>query len=165
MSPTSYRAAPPRDVVEALRYKASASLTTSPEMLRISAITMLARNKKTQLAVEALQAEIASLRAEMSDSMAALEAEREATRSTVDRLAGIEARVSGMGSELSRQLHELGTEIEELSKRAEDSGVAEMMDALKTTQVRLANEQARYEITFRQDLAALANKLLQRQRA
>ena len=40
-----------------------------------------------------------------------------------------------------------------------------MMDALETTQVRLANEQARYEITFRQDLAALANKLLQRQRA
>ena len=165
MSPTSYRAAPPRDVVEALRYKASASLTTSPEMLRISATTMLARNKKTQQAVEALQAEIASLRAEMSEQMAALVAEREVARSTVDRLAGIEARVSGMGSELSRQLHELGTEIEELSKRAEDSGVAEMMDALKTTQVRLANEQARYEITFRQDLAALANKLLQRQRA
>ncbi len=165
MSPTSYRAAPPRDVVEALRYKASASLTTSPEMLRISAITMLARNKKTQQAVEALQAEIASLRAEMSEQMAALVAEREVARSTVDRLAGIEARVSGMGSELSRQLHELGTEIEELSKRAEDTGVAEMMDALKTTQVRLANEQARYEITFRQDLAALANKLLQRQRA
>ncbi len=165
MSPTSYRAAPPRDVVEALRYKASASLTTSPELLRISAITMLARNKKTQLAVEALQAEIASLRAEMSEQVAALVAEREVARSTVDRLAGIEARVSGMGSELSRQLHELGTEIEELSKRAEDTGVAEMMDALKTTQVRLANEQARYEITFRQDLAALANKLLQRQRA
>jgi hypothetical protein len=165
MSPTSYRAAPPRDVVEALRYKASASLTTSPELLRISAITMLARNKKTQLAVVALQAEIASLRAEMSEQMAALVAEREVARSTVDRLAGIEARVSGMGSELSRQLHELGTEIEELSKRAEDSGVTEMMDALKTTQVRLANEQARYEITFRQDLAALANKLLQRQRA
>jgi hypothetical protein len=117
------------------------------------------------LAVEALQAEIASLRAEMSEQMAALVAEREVARSTVDRLAGIEARVSGMGSELSRQLHELGTEIEELSKRAEDTGVAEMMDALKATQVRLANEQARYEITFRQDLAALANKLLQRQRA
>ena len=165
MSPTSYRAAPPRDVVEALRYKASASLTTSPELLRITANTMLARNKKTQLAVEALQAEIASLRAEMSEQMAALVAEREVARSTVDRLAGIEARVSGMGSELSRQLHELGTEIEELSQRAQDTGVAEMMDALKTTQVRLANEQARYEITFRQDLAALANKLLQRQRA
>jgi predicted nuclease with TOPRIM domain len=165
MSPTSYRAAPPRDVVEALRYKASASLTTSPEMLRINAITMLARNKKTQLAVEALQAEIAALRAEMSEQMTALVAERETARSTIERLAGIEARVSGMGSELSRQLHELGTEIEELSQRAEDSGVVEMMDALKTTQVRLANEQARYEITFRQDLAALANKLLQRQRA
>ena len=162
MSPTSYRAAPPRDVVEALRYKASASLTTSPKMLRINAITMLARNKKTQQAVEALQAEIALLRAEMSEQLNALGEEREATRSTVERLAGIEARVSGMGSELSRQLHELGTEIEQLSQNAEDSGVVQMMDALKESQVRLANEQARYEITFRQDLAALANKLLHR---
>jgi predicted nuclease with TOPRIM domain len=162
MSPTSYRAAPPRDVVEALRYKASASLTTSTKMLRINAITMLARNKKTQQAVEALQAEIALLRAEMSEQLNALGEEREATRSTVERLAGIEARVSGMGSELSRQLHELGTEIEQLSKKAEDSGVVQMMDALKESQVRLANEQARYEITFRQDLAALANKLWQR---
>jgi predicted nuclease with TOPRIM domain len=162
MSPTSYRAAPPRDVVEALRYKASASLTTSPKMLRINAITMLARNKKTQQAVEALQAEIALLRAEMGEQLNALGQEREATRSTVERLAGIEARVSGMGSELSRQLHELGTEIEQLSQKAEDSGVVQMMDALKESQVRLANEQARYEITFRQDLAALANKLLQR---
>ena len=162
MSPTSYRAAPPRDVVEALRYKASASLTTSPKMLRINAITMLARNKKTQQAVEALQAEIVLMRAEMSEQLNALGQEREVTRSTVERLAGIEARVSGMGSELSRQLHELGTEIEQLSQKAEDSGVVQMMDALKESQVRLANEQARYEITFRQDLAALANKLLHR---
>ena len=162
MSPTSYRAAPPRDVVEALRYKESDSLTTSPKMLRINAITMLARNKKTQQAVEALQAEIALMRAEMSEQLNALGQEREVTRSTVERIAGIEARVSGMGSELSRQLHELGTEIEQLSQKAEDSGVVQMMDALKESQVRLANEQARYEITFRQDLAALANKLLHR---
>jgi predicted nuclease with TOPRIM domain len=131
-------------------------------MLRINAITMLARNKKTQQAVEALQAEIALMRAEMSEQLNALGQEREVTRSTVERLAGIEARVSGMGSELSRQLHELGTEIEQLSQKAEDSGVVQMMDALKESQVRLANEQARYEITFRQDLAALANKLLHR---
>ena len=162
MRPTSYRAAPPRDGVEALRYKASDSLTTSPKMLRINAITMLARNKKTQQAVEALQAEIALMRAEMSEQLNALGQEREVTRSTVERIAGIEARVSGMGSELSRQLHELGTEIEQLSQKAEDSGVVQMMDALKESQVRLANEQARYEITFRQDLAALANKLLHR---
>ena len=69
-----------------------------------------------------------------------------------------------MGSELSRQLHELGNEIEELEQRANDAGVAEVIDALKSAQVRLATEQARYEITFRQDLAALANKLLLRAR-
>jgi hypothetical protein len=34
------------------------------------------------------------------------------------------------------------------------------VEALRATQVRLANEQARYEITFRQDLAELADRLL-----
>jgi phosphate uptake regulator len=126
---------------------------------------MLSRNKKTQLAVQALQAEITAMRTEMSDQLAALTAERDVARTIGDRLAGLESRVSGMGSELSRQLHELGSEIEELSKRAEDTGVAEAMDALKATQVRLANEQARYEITFRHDLASLADQLLRRNRA
>ena len=126
---------------------------------------MLARNKKTQLAIEALQAEIMAMRTEMGEQMHALTAERDAARSIAERLAGLESRVSGMGSELSRQLHELGTEIEELSKRAEDAGISDMMDSLKATQVRLANEQARYEITFRHDLASLADQLLRRNRA
>jgi len=38
------------------------------------------------------------------------------------------------------------------------------VDALKTAQIRLATEQARYEITFRQDLAALADQLFKRAR-
>jgi len=106
---------------------------------------------------------MASIRTDMAEQMALLTAERAAATTVAERITGLEARVSGMGSELSRQLHELGTDIEELSKRAQDTSVAELIDALKSTQIRLANEQARYEITFREDLASLANQLLKRQ--
>jgi hypothetical protein len=160
MSPTSYRAAPPRVVVGALRYKVTYPVTTSH--FSGTATTMLSRNKKTQQAIAALQEEIATLRNDMSSQVALLATERETARSIAERLSGLEARVSGMGSELSRQLHELGNEIEELSKHAEDSEVMTMVESLKATQVRLATEQARYEITFRQDLASLANRLLKK---
>ena len=119
--------------------------------------------KKTQQTLEALREEMAAIRTEMAEQMAVLASERTAATTVAERITGLEARVSGMGSELSRQLHELGTDIEELTKRAQDTGVAEIIDALKATQIRLATEQARYEITFREDLASLANQLLKRQ--
>ena len=67
-----------------------------------------------------------------------------------------------MGSELARQLHELGDEIERLSADVADPAVRDAVESLKSTQVRLATEQARYEIAFRQDLADLADRLLSR---
>ena len=120
--------------------------------------------KKTRQAIESMQAELVALREQVEQQSAALTTERMTAQSIAERIAALEGRVSGMGSELSRQLHELGNEIEELSKRANEAGVMDVVDALKASQVRLATEQARYEITFRQDLAALANKLLQRDR-
>ena len=125
---------------------------------------MFGNAKKTRQAVEALQAELVALRDQVEQQNSALASERATAVSIADRIAALEGRVSGMGSELSRQLHELGSEIEELSKSADEAGVMEVVDALKAAQVRLATEQARYEITFRQDLAALANQLLQRSR-
>jgi predicted nucleic acid-binding Zn-ribbon protein len=125
---------------------------------------MFGNAKKTRQAVKALQAELVALRDHVEQQNSALASERATAVSIADRIAALEGRVSGMGSELSRQLHELGSEIEELSKRADEAGVMEVVDALKAAQVRLATEQARYEITFRQDLAALANQLLQRSR-
>ncbi len=82
----------------------------------------------------------------------------------LEQFAAMESRITGMGSELSRQLHELGTDIEKLQQHVENDTVGDTVQALKTAQVRLATEQARYEITFRQDLAALANELLKRSR-
>jgi metal-dependent amidase/aminoacylase/carboxypeptidase family protein len=123
---------------------------------------MFSRNKQTQRAIEALQAEVASLRVDLYQHVEMLANEREAARAIADRLVSLDTRVSHMGSELSRQFQELGGEIEQLAKEVQNSGVNEIVDTIKASQTRLANEQARYEITFRQDLAALADKLLRR---
>ena len=123
---------------------------------------MFSRNKQTQRAIEALQAEVASLRVDLYQQVEQLLIEKEMARAIADRLVSLDARVSSMGSELSRQFQELGGEIEQLAKEVQNSGVNEIVDTIKASQTRLANEQARYEITFRQDLAALADKLLRR---
>lgn len=123
---------------------------------------MFSRNKQTQRAIEALQAEVASLRVDLYQQVEQLLIEKETARAIADRLVSLDTRVSSMGSELSRQFQELGGEIEQLAKEVQNSGVNEIVDTIKASQTRLANEQARYEITFRQDLAALADKLLRR---
>ena len=123
---------------------------------------MFSRNKQTQRAIEALQAEVASLRVDLYQQVEQLLIEKEMARAIADRLVSLDTRVSNMGSELSRQFQELGGEIEQLAKEVQNSGVNEIVDTIKASQTRLANEQARYEITFRQDLAALADKLLRR---
>lgn len=125
---------------------------------------MFSSSKKTRQAIQALHDELNALREHIAEEKSRADADRATSHAIAERITALEARVSGMGSELSRQLHELGTEIEELSKRADDAAVMEVVDALKTAQIRLATEQARYEITFRQDLAALADQLFKRAR-
>lgn len=125
---------------------------------------MFSSSKKTQQAIQALRDELNTLRQQIAEEKSRADEDRNISLVIAERIAALEVRVSGMGSELSRQLHELGTEIEELSKRADDAAVMEVVDALKTAQIRLATEQARYEITFRQDLAALADQLFKRAR-
>jgi DNA repair exonuclease SbcCD ATPase subunit len=125
---------------------------------------MFSSSKKTQQAIQALRDELNTLRQQIAEEKSRADEDRNISLVIAERIAALEVRVSGMGSELSRQLHELGTEIEELSKRADDAAVMEIVDALKTAQIRLATEQARYEITFRQDLAALADQLFKRAR-
>lgn len=118
--------------------------------------------KKTALALATLTSEVSELRTEVADHVRALEAERDKVRAVGERLAQLEARVSSMGTELSRQIHELGTEIDSVARDASEAGLGEVVTTLRDAQVRLAAEQARYEITFRQDLAMLADQLLRR---
>ena len=74
-----------------------------------------------------------------------------------DRLDEVDARVTSISTELANQLTELSGDIESIAKEhpPTDGIVTEIREA----QVKLANEQARYQIAFREDLADLVERL------
>lgn len=84
-----------------------------------------------------------------------------------DRVTTMDARITSISTELANQLTELAGDVDALSRR-EPAGVsdetdpevtAEVVDEIRDAQLRLANEQARYQIAFRQELADLAERL------
>ena len=109
--------------------------------------------------LEAIRAEVASLRAELTKRTNELSLVTSATNGLDQRIASLDTRISGMSTELANQVHELGREIEQLAEREHDPATQTAVEQLKVSQTRLANEQARYEIAFRQDLAMLAEQL------
>lgn len=125
---------------------------------------MFSSSKKTQQALTALQNEVNELRNQVLEATVQAEADRQGMASLLEKVVAMDSRITGMGAELSRQLHELGTDIEKLQANDTEDAILDTIHSLKTSQIRLATEQARYEITFRQDLAALANELLKRTR-
>ena len=130
----------------------------------LSAIDDLMTFSAQALEVNREEARVSAERLAMLEELvakygAALEAEKAANSATADRLNLIEQRLVSMGNELSHQLHEMGNEIDRLGQNTGDGASAEILDALRSTQTKLAQEQARYEIAFRQDLAALADQL------
>ncbi|MFM9132461.1 MAG: hypothetical protein ACKORY_07020 [Actinomycetota bacterium] len=94
----------------------------------------------------------------------ALEDEKAVTRATAEKLTVIEQRLVNMGNELSHQLHEMGDEIDRIAASTGETVNTELVESLRASQVKLAQEQVRYEIAFRQDLAALADQLARRNR-
>ena len=74
------------------------------------------------------------------------------------RLDGIDLRITSISTELANQIVELSGEIEAASAGGAPPA-DELVEELRDAQTRLANEQARYQIAFRQDLAALADRL------
>lgn len=131
--------------------------------------------------VELLKAELEVVKAQLAsqgaqtDQVAAI-AERVtatdvATRGLHDRLTALDSRLTSVSTELTNQLTELGHDIDALASVAPDapSGggdtVSEQrLEELRQGQVRLAAEQARYEIAFRQDLASLAEQIRHQRR-
>lgn len=124
---------------------------------------------------ETLSTQSDSLRT-INASLAAL-AERvsstatEARRAT-EQNAAVQQRITNIATELTNQFGELSNELDALQTAqtthpelpapvlAETQAVTpEVLEQLRQSQIRLANEQARYEIAFKQDLAALAESL------
>ncbi|MEY4338657.1 MAG: hypothetical protein RLZ14_507 [Actinomycetota bacterium] len=85
------------------------------------------------------------------------------TRRSAEQVAALEQRLDSVGTELANQLSELGRDIDGLAKHAAQAASGTVDDAviesLRNGQIKLANEQARYEIAFREDLAVLAENL------
>lgn len=120
---------------------------------------MFGRKSKELLGhVREMQSELASLRDELARRGSELDAVQAGLRSVTDRLGNVDERVTHMTSALTNQLHELDAEIERLANVA-DAASADTVNELRANQVRIANEQARYAITLRQDLAELAELL------
>jgi hypothetical protein len=92
-----------------------------------------------------------------SDPGAELEARLDALGARLDELDG---RITSVSTELANQLSELGNELDALNAKPPGEALDEAtVDGLRDAQTRLANEQARYQIAFREDLARLAEQL------
>lgn len=74
-----------------------------------------------------------------------------------DRIDAIDQRISSISTELANQITELGGDIDALG--GNEPATDEVVDELRDAQTRLAAEQARYQIAFRQDLADVADRL------
>jgi DNA repair exonuclease SbcCD ATPase subunit len=114
--------------------------------------------------LQQLNARVAA-QAELQEVAERLRANDSEARAVRDHMALLDQRLTNVSTELANQLSELGRDIDGLGQRlpevAEGSVSEEVVDALRGGQVKLANEQARYEIAFRQDLASLAELLRQ----
>ncbi|MEK7292006.1 MAG: hypothetical protein AAB327_00055 [Actinomycetota bacterium] len=115
--------------------------------------------KATTADLEALRSELVQLRSELTKRTNELSFVTAATNGLDQRISAIDTRLTNMTAELSHQLHELSSDIEVISQKESDPVSLEAVEALRLSQTRIANEQARYEIAFRQDLAVIAEQL------
>jgi len=115
--------------------------------------------KATVSDLDLLRSELEALRAELTKRTNELSFVTAATNGLDQRINAIDSRLSNMTSELTHQLHELGNEIQTITEQQQDPASVAALEQLRVNQTRIANEQARYEITFRQDLATLAEML------
>ena len=115
--------------------------------------------KASQSDLETLKTELVALREELTKRTNALSLVTAMTNGLDQKISVIDQRVTKMTTELSHQIHELGSEIESLTKSSQDNASREALEQLRVNQIRVANEQARYEIAFRQDLAELVEQI------
>jgi chromosome segregation ATPase len=114
--------------------------------------------KEMQTLLASVQGEVSQLRDDLARRASQVDELRTSIHALEERLTGVDSRVTHMTTAITNQLHELDSEIERLAQTA-DAASAETVSQLRANQVRIANEQARYAITLRQDLAELAESL------
>ena len=115
--------------------------------------------------IDSLREEFGRMRTDLDSARAEVDATRKqlddmatANDKVLAEIRNLDDRLAHMGREFANQIHELATGLDGLEKHA-DSVSAEVIADLHGVQARLAAEQVRYEITFRQDLAEIADQL------
>ena len=88
-------------------------------------------------------------------------AELDLVRARIERIAQrldeVDQRITSISTELANQISEMSGDLEALG--ANEPPAEQVVEELLDAEERLANEQARYQIAFRQDLADLADRL------
>ncbi len=87
------------------------------------------------------------------------------SRAALDQANALDERIQSVSTQLANQLGELSRDMDSLAARPPSTAAVlvddEAVNTLRTGQVKLAAEQARYEISFREDLAMLAEQVRQ----
>ena len=87
------------------------------------------------------------------------------SRTALAQAKALDERILNVSTQLANQLGELSRDMDSLATRQPATVAVQMDDdaaqTLRTVQVKLAAEQARYEISFREDLAMLAEQVRQ----
>lgn len=123
--------------------------------------------------IESLQRQVDTLNDMGGQVAERLTASDAVVRANAAQLTAMHERLQSVSTELANQLSELGRDLDVLAEQqqaAAANGAAgdhanghvvsdELVETLRAGQVRLANEQARYEIAFRADLAELAERI------
>jgi chromosome segregation ATPase len=186
MSPTSYQTAPPRVVVEQVGYpKAASAHNAAPMPLFRRTAPPDPRVAQLTTDVAALRAQLAELESRLSSANARLDEVSSALTSQLHELSGelesshraVDQRVNALDSLTAGRLaatekaHEerLAAFRAELEALLADRGNGDTetdaatatvrLEELLERQTRIANEVARHEIAFQQELAALADRL------
>ncbi|MFZ9805682.1 MAG: hypothetical protein ACO3ER_04975 [Ilumatobacteraceae bacterium] len=125
---------------------------------------MIFRRRRHELSntLAQMRDDLNTLRTALQQRDADLQTMKTSLAGVTARLGTFDERLTQMASTLTNQFHELDAEIQKLAVTS-DAATAERVEQLRTSQTRLASEQARYAIAFRQDLAELA-ELLRRAR-
>ena len=135
---------------------------------------LFGRSKKARQAeLDAIRTQIAAISDQVHTLVRSENAHTEQLETLLARLNGLDARIVQVGHEVTHQLGELSGDIDTLSTRSnqlasdmsELTALPQLVDGVKSDQARLANEQARYEIAFRQDLAEIVEMLTKRRSA
>jgi hypothetical protein len=126
--------------------KQTATLAEQQQLLAVQAAAL--EEQRTALAAQA--AELADLHARIGSLDAAF-----ATSTT-----RVEARLAEVSENLLRQLDELSREMEAAGDSAEQGGATvALLAELRDAQAKLAQEQVRYDLALRQELAELADRV------